>query len=155
MAVSVAMSRLQAYVARMITPRELMDLALARHRQPWNMTLQLAGCALLAFALLLHGALVASMGLVLVAAGFMNLRLAPMRPGRWRTFLDRVLAAEVGWLNSPMGWRKLLRSIIALVIGAVTVWALWTRDVAMLGMLVCLWALYLAYRYNRTTGIDP
>ncbi|KAB1441703.1 hypothetical protein [Pseudodesulfovibrio senegalensis] len=155
MAAPVAMSRVRAYVAGMITPRELMDLALARHRQPWNMTLQLGGCALLALALLLHGALVASMGLVLVGVGFMNLRLAPMRPGRWHTFLDRVLAAEVGWLNAPMGWRKLLRTAVLLGIVSVTFWALWMRDIAVLGMLVCMWAVYLAYRYNRTTGIDP
>ncbi len=148
------MNRVGAYVWGMITPRDLLDLALVRHRQPWNMSFQLAGCAFLVPALLLHSAILVSLGLILVGVGFMNLRLAPMRPGRWHRVLDSVVAAEVRWLNTPMNARKFFRTVVVLGLFTVAVWALWAGDMAMLSLLVAMWAVYLAYRYNRTTGID-
>lgn len=138
----------------MLTPRELMDLALSRHRQPWNFTVQTCGLCCLATALLLHNGLLTATALVLFGVGFLVLPLPPMPPGVWRRSIDRFIAAEVRWLNTPMSWQKLLKGGIWTLILITTIWALWVRELLLLTFLVAMWAVYRAYLYNKTTGID-
>lgn len=138
----------------MRTPRELLDLALSRHRQPWNFTVQACALPCFVLALLLHSAVFASMSIILVGAGFFALPMPAMQPGPWRRTVDRCIAAEVMWLNTPMNWIKLLKTVMWSAILAFAVWALWVGEMLSLGLLVCMGAVYKAYLYNKTTGID-
>lgn len=138
----------------MITPRELLDLAISRHRQPWNFTVQAAGLPFLILALLLHSGLFASMALILFGAGFLSLPMPAMPPGRWRRTVDRWIGAEVNWLNTPMTGKKLLGFFVFLLVAGFSIWALWTNELVSLTFLAGMLAVYRAYLYNKTTGID-
>lgn len=154
MALAVAMQARQAYVWRMLSPQDLMDIALRRHRQPWNMTFQIIGMAFCIPALLFHSSICFSIALIFMGLGFMKLRLAPMPYGRWRNMLDHIVAAEVRWLNTPKTIGTWLRTVFILALLIFIMWALWVQDIATISLIIAVWAVYLAYCYNKTTGID-
>ncbi|WP_147820001.1 hypothetical protein [Salidesulfovibrio onnuriiensis] len=138
----------------MLTPRDLLDLAVSRHRQPWNFTAHCCGLCLMGLALLLHSGLCVAAGLILLGTGLLILPLPPMPPGRWRRSVDRLIAAEVQWINTPMNGKKLFRTLVWAVILGFTVWTLWARELLSLTLLAAMLAVYRAYLYNKTTGID-
>lgn len=68
--------------------------------------------------------------------------------------LDHIVAAEVRWLNTPKTIGTWLRTVFILALLIFIMWALWVQDIATLSLIIAVWAVYLAYCYNKTTGID-
>jgi hypothetical protein len=138
-----------------VTPSELFALALSRHRQPWNFTVHLAAVALFGLALPLHSFLIFSAGLILLGFGFFELVLPDMPPGRWRRLVHAVVEWEKNWSVLPWTFRKWARLCIALLLGCLLVWALWTRDLAVLALFFAFACLARVVAENRAGGIDP
>lgn len=138
-----------------VTPSDLVRLALERHRMEWNWTAHFAALVCLALALLLHSGLLLAAALILLAAGTFDAGLPPMRAGRWQRFVRRGVEWEKNWAAASWDLGKSARFIIFMVGCVVSVWALWTRELATLGLLVGLGLLYWVMLDNLSGGIDP
>ncbi|MEF2232381.1 MAG: hypothetical protein V3571_15720 [Pseudodesulfovibrio sp.] len=138
-----------------VTPARLLDLALARHRSPWNWTVHCAAAVVLVLALPLHSALALSAGLVLFGAGFFRWP-EPLRQGtRWLQFAHRAVEWEKDWIAAPWNRYKWSRFLGFLLVAGVAAWALWTREPATLALLGGFAYLARVVRENRDGGIDP
>ncbi|MFH1912945.1 MAG: hypothetical protein ABIK45_01545 [Pseudomonadota bacterium] len=138
-----------------VTPSQLFALALSRHRQPWNFTVQLAALACFGLALLLHSFLLFATGLILLGFGFYELALPEMPEGRWRRLVRAVVEWEKNWSVLPWTFGKLARFGFVLLLICVLIWALWTRDLAVLALFVAFAYLARVVAENRAGGIDP
>ncbi|MUM77686.1 hypothetical protein GKC30_08575 [Pseudodesulfovibrio sp. F-1] len=138
-----------------VTPSELFALALSRHRQPWNFTVQLAALALFGLALLLHSFLVFAAGLILFGFGFFELPLPEMSDGRWRRVVQASVEWEKNWSVLPWTFAKWAGLCFVLLACCLLVWALWTRDLAVLALFVAFGYLARVVAENRAGGIDP
>ncbi|WP_285906659.1 hypothetical protein [Pseudodesulfovibrio pelocollis] len=138
-----------------VTPSELFALALSRHRQPWNFTVQLAALACFALALLLHSFLLFAAGLILLGFGFFELDLPEMPQGRWRRLVHAAVEWEKNWSVLPWTFRKVARLCFVLLLTGLLIWALWTRDLAVLALFVAFAYLARVVAENRAGGIDP
>jgi len=138
-----------------VTPSELFDLALARHRSPWNWTVHFAALWVLVLVLPTHSALVLSAGLILLAGGFFRWP-APERTGtRWLRFVHKAVEWEKDWIAAPWNRYKWVRFLLFLLLAGVTGWALWNRDLAVLALLAGMGFLFRIMRENKDLGIDP
>jgi len=138
-----------------VTPSELFALALSRHRRPWNFTLQLGAVAVFGLALLMHSFLIFAAGLILFGFGFFELALPEMPDGRWRRLVRAVVEWEKNWSVLPWTFGKWARLCFVLLASGVLVWALWTRDLAVLALFVAFGYLARVVAENRAGGIDP
>ncbi|MGE4193973.1 MAG: hypothetical protein AB7E51_11345 [Pseudodesulfovibrio sp.] len=138
-----------------VTPSSLFELAVRRHRQPWNWSLHCAALALFCCALLWRSYLALSAGAVLFGAGFFELNLGELPAGRWSGLVRRGVEWEKNWSAVPWTWLKWARLGFSLLVGAVLVWALWESELATLMLLACFAVLWRIRRENRESGIDP
>lgn len=138
-----------------VTPSELVGLALARHREPWNWTLHFAALWLLCPALLFHSALFLAAALILSGAGFFRLGLGAPPDNRWFRFVRRCLEWEKNWIAAPWNRHKTGRFVFALAAAVAVVWALWTREPAALALIIGFAVLARVVAENRKNGIDP
>lgn len=138
-----------------ITPSEIFSLALKRHRAPWNWTLHFAALFGFGLTLLLHSYLVFAVTMIVFGTGFFELGLPKAPDNRWFGFVTRGVEWEKNWVAAPWGWYKIRRFIYVLLIGLLTIWALWTRDAAVLALLIGFAFLIRIMRENMDVGIDP
>lgn len=138
-----------------VTPSSLFELAVLRHRQPWNWSLHFAALVLFGCALFGHSYLALAAGVVLFGAGFFELRLGEPPEGWWFERVRRFVEWEKNWSAAPWNRVKWRRLLLAALLGGVLVWALWVRELATLMLMVCFAALLWAQRENRKGGIDP
>lgn len=138
-----------------VTPSELFALAVVRHRQPWNLTLHLAGVGAFALALLLHSYLLLAMALILGGAGFVAYDVGEPPDNGWFRFTAGLVRWERDWASLPWTWRKISRVGLALLLAGVTVWALWVRELATIGLLIGAAALAWVVRDNREKDSWP
>ncbi|MBG0790681.1 MAG: hypothetical protein H0S80_09315 [Desulfovibrionaceae bacterium] len=138
-----------------VTPSELLTLALARHREPWNRTLHAASLACLCPALFLHSYLLVAAALILLGAGFFRLGLGAPPDNRWFRFTARAVEWEKNWLAAPWNWSKIWRFCFAVIAATALVWALWTGDMAALALAVGFGVLVRVAVENKKNGINP
>ena len=138
-----------------MTPSDLLRLALERHRRPWNWTLQFAGLVCFALALLFHSYLWLAVSLILAGAGFFELRLPEPGDSAWFRFVRGRVEWEKNWAAFPWTWRKGWRFGAVVLLSMAAMWAMWTRDLAVLTLMVAMGALVAVARKNREQGIDP
>lgn len=138
-----------------VTPSELLRLAMKRHRMEWNWSVHFAAMVNFGLALLLHSWLLTATTLILLAAGCFDFGLGPLPEGRWQRLVHRGLEWERNWSVAEWDFGKSARFAIFLVALVTSVWALWTRDLAMLGLLFGFGFLYWVMLDNLSGGIDP
>lgn len=138
----------------MIRPRDLMDTALSRHRQPWNFTMQAFALPCIILALAFHSGLWLASAIIFIGVGFLVLPLPPMRPGRWRRMIDKAIALEVRLLNTPSNKKKIAKTTVFTLVLLLGAWALWAGELLWISFVVGLAAVYRAYVYNKSTGIS-
>lgn len=138
-----------------VTPSEIFDLALERHRRPWNFTVQSVAVLCFGLTLLLHSFLLFATSLILFGAGFLDLALPDMPRGRWRAFVHAFVEWERNWSALPWSFGKCARLGFVLLFGCLLVWALWTRDLAVLALFAGFGYLARVVGENREGGIDP
>jgi hypothetical protein len=138
-----------------VTPSELVALALARHREPWNWTFHFAALGLLFPTLLFHSYLFLAAALILFGAGFFRLDLDVPPDNRWFRFVHRGLEWEKNWIAAPWNRHKTGRFAFALATAVITIWALWTREPAALALIVGFTVLAFVVAENKKKGIDP
>jgi len=138
-----------------VTPSEIFELALERHRRPWNWTLHFAGLAGLALTLLLHSYLMLATTLIVMGAGFFELNLPPMKIGRWRRFATAGVEWERDWLAAPWNWRKIWRFGVFLIILIIVIVSLWMQEPVAVSLIIAFAYLAKVVRENIEGGIDP
>lgn len=137
-----------------LKPADLIKLALSRHREPWNWTFHIAGLCAFALCLLFHSYLLFASTLIFIGTGFYALKLRPMRKGRWLTFQKQAVEWEKDWIAYPWTYSKWWRFLVILLVAAVFMWALWTRDIAVLCLYVAGAYFVKVVRENKAKGID-
>lgn len=138
-----------------ITPSDIFDLALSRHREPWNWTLHFAGLAGFTLTLLLHSYLMFAVSLIIFGAGFFQLNLPPLPENRWLRFVHSAVEWEKNWVAAPWNWHKTWRFGFVLLITYITIWALWTRDAVVLALLIGFGYLIKVVLENLEYDIRP
>lgn len=138
-----------------VTPAELAELALKRHREPWNWTIQFAALPLACLTFLTHSYLLAATTLILISAGFLHLKMDEAPDNRWFRFVHAAVEWEKNWIAAPWNWYKGLRFLFFLLVSALTIWALWTHELATLGLLLGFAVLVRVVRENKQDGIEP
>lgn len=139
----------------MFTPRQLLNRAFANRRNPWNWLLHLLGGVFFLLALLFHSSTLFGLALGLGGVGFLNLHLPPGADNAFIKLAQAGLNLEDALRAMPRGWRKWL--ILSGLIFAATFafWALWTRAVLALCLLVGFGILARVAALNRANGIKP
>lgn len=138
--------------------RKLLELVLARHRNPWNFTVQALCLPLLAFGLWLHSAALLALAILGLAASLFafgmpdmsGTGLAPLVP-----LIERALAAEQRWRDRPAGRKRQLRTALLALGLLFLAFILWTNDLPLLALTIGGIALYRVMRQNKADGIDP
>ncbi|WFS62220.1 hypothetical protein LF599_16395 [Pseudodesulfovibrio thermohalotolerans] len=138
-----------------VTPSSLFALAVSRHRQPWNWCLHVAALVLFCLALLAHGYLLLAVSLILLGAGFFELKLPDLPDNRWFRLARRGVEWEKNWSAAPWNRVKWTRLLFFFALAGLTVWALWVRELATLMLLIGFAVLVRVMRENRKSGIDP
>ena len=138
-----------------VTPSELFELAVTRHRQPWNLSLHCAGAGLFALALLAHSYLLLAAALILLGAGFLALEQGVPPDNGWFRRMAAVAEWEKDWASLPWNWRKIWRFGLAVLLCLIAVWALWTGEPAAIGLLIGGAALAWVIRDNREKDAWP
>lgn len=137
-----------------VTPSEILALALERHRRPWNWTLHCIGLLGLAVTMLLHSYLMLATSLILLGAGFFDFDLPEPRRNRWFAWVREAVEWEKDWVAYPWTFRKTWRFFFAILVAGITIWALWTREASVIGLLIGFAYLTRVVRENRDSGID-
>ncbi|XXJ21286.1 hypothetical protein ACR42D_17460 [Desulfovibrio caledoniensis] len=138
-----------------VTPSSLFALAVIRHRQPWNWSLHCAALVLFCLTLLAHSYLMLAASLILLGAGFFELKLDEPPGNRWFKFARRGVEWEKDWSAAPWNRVKRVRLVFALLAAGFAVWALWVRELAGLMLVAGFAVLAWVVRQNRENGIDP
>lgn len=138
-----------------ISPAELLALALARHQTPWNWTLHCVALFGFMLTLLFHSYLMLAVTLILFGAGFFDLGLPDSPDNRWLVFVRRRVEWEKDWIAYPWSFRKVSRFFFVLLLGCVLIWALWTGEPAALALFVGFAFLIKVLAENKAGGIDP
>lgn len=138
-----------------VTPSHLFDLAVRRHREPWNWTLHFAALVGFALTLLLHSYLMLAASLILFGAGLFDLGMPDLPDNRWGRFVHDAVEWEKNWAVMPWTFRKTWRFAFVVVVALICTWALWVREPSALGLLIGFAYLVKIYRENRESGIDP
>ena len=137
-----------------VIPSELFDLALVRHRQPWNWSLHCAALVLFCLTLLAHSYLLLAASLILLGTGFLALDLDRPPGNRWFGLVDSMVEWEKNWAAAPWGWYKRARLLFTVCLTVAVIWALWTCELAALGLLMGFAALAWVVRDNRKNNAD-
>ncbi|BCS88597.1 hypothetical protein [Pseudodesulfovibrio sediminis] len=137
------------------SPSELFDLALKRHRQPWNWTLQFAGIMLLGLTLAAHSYLLLAASMILFGAGFYELHMPEPSENLWFRFVSGGIQWEKNWVATPWTFGKIFKCCVTLALLAVTVWALVVREIGTIGLLIGFLALARVVVENRDSGVEP
>lgn len=137
-----------------VTPSELFGLALKRHREPWNWTLHCASLLAFALTLLLHSYLLFATSLILLGAGFFDLKMPEPPKNRWFKFAEEGVEWEKDWVAYPWTFRKIWRFAFVVLVSLIVCWVLVTRELSALGMLMGFAYLIKVVRDNRESGID-
>jgi hypothetical protein len=137
-----------------VTPSSLFALAVSRHRQPWNWSLHLAALILFGLALFAHGYLLLAASLILLGAGFFDLRLDGPPDNRWFRLVRSGVEWEKNWSAAPWNRVKWSRLLFAVLAAGLCVWALWARELAAVMLLAGFAVLAWVVRQNRENGID-
>lgn len=138
-----------------ITPQELFRLAIERHREPWNWTLQFAAAVVFCLALLFHSSLLVTAALILFGVGFMKLHMDEPPDNRWFRFVARSVEWEKNWESTPWTWIKITKCMFVLAATGLLLWALWVREPATLGLFFGFVVLYKVMLENIDSGIEP
>lgn len=138
-----------------VTPSDIFRLALERHRMPWNWTLHAAAIFGFGLTLLLHSPLMLSASLILLGTGFFDIKMPEMPDGRWRRLVLSAVEWEKNWVAAPWNRYKWWRFLFVLAVSLMIIWALWTRDLAAIGLLVGFGYLIRVMRENIEGGVDP
>lgn len=138
-----------------VTPSELFNLALSRHRQPWNWTLQFAALGLLCLTLLFHSFLFLAAAVIFFGTGFFQLGLDDPPENGWFRFVAAGVEWEKNWVAAPWNWHKIWRFGFVLLVSAALIWALWVREPAALAIFVGFAVLARVVFENKDGGIVP
>jgi len=138
-----------------ITPHQLFRLAIRRHREPWNWTLQFAAAIAFCQAMLFHNSLFFATALILFGTGFMRLCMTKPPDNRWFRFVARFVEWEKNWESTPWTWSKVMKFTGVLVILVLLFWALWVRELATIGLIFGFCVLHNVMRQNIENGIKP
>ena len=138
-----------------VTPSALFDLAVARHREPWNWTLHASAAGLFCLALLAHSFLLLAASMILGGVGFLRLDLETPPDNLWFRIVASAVTWERNWAAAPWNRGKWSRFLLTCSLTGVAVWALVIRELAVLGLLVCVAALIRVAWENRQNGIKP
>lgn len=136
-------------------PSDLAQLALRRHREPWNWTFHFTALCMLCTALLLHSSLLTAAALIFFGTGFFPLNLDPPPDNRWFRFVRRAVEKEKNWAAAPWNRHKTGWFCLGLAIVSIVIWALWVREPATLALLLGFAVLARVVEENRRGGIDP
>ncbi|MCJ2165860.1 MULTISPECIES: hypothetical protein [unclassified Pseudodesulfovibrio] len=137
-----------------VTPSELFDLALVRHRQPWNWSLHCASMVLFCLTLLAHSYLLLASSMILFGTGFFSLNLGDPPQNRWFGFVAACVEWEKNWVAAPWNWVKWSRLLFVVCLAGAIAWVLWTRELAGIGLLVGFAALVRVVKENKDNGVD-
>lgn len=138
-----------------VTPSDIFDLAIKRHREPWNWTLHFVGLCGFGMTMLTHSFLFFAASLIVFGAGFFELGLPPVKEGRWLRFARACIEWEKNWVATPWNWHKTWRFVVVMGVAAVAVWALWTRDMGLLLLFLGFGYLIRVMMDNRDGGVKP
>lgn len=129
-----------------------------RHINPWNWWTQAFCLALAVPGLWLHDAALLALALLGLGAGFLDLKLPPMRRLglAWPENLTAwAIRHELLWLQRPWDRNKKIQAAAAALALPLLGLALWTQDIpALLAALGAGFLLGVA-RDNKRKGIDP
>jgi len=138
-----------------VTPAQLFTLALERHRQPWNWTIQFITLWMFGLTLLFHSYLLLVTSFILLGAGFYQLNLPPAPDNFWFSFVEKSVEWEKNWFGAPWNFIKWYRFLFVVAVAGVVIWALWTAELAMLGLVMGFVYLARVMVENKMGGIDP
>lgn len=138
-----------------ITPAHLFELAIERHRQPWNWTSQFTALGLFCLTLLLHSYLLLAATLIFFGAGFFRMQLPEPPNNRWFRFVTAAVEWEKDWIAAPWNWDKSWRFGLALIMTIAAIWAFWKQEPAAIALLICFAFLARVVFENKNAGIDP
>lgn len=138
-----------------VTPSDIFELAVNRHREPWNWTLHFAAMCGFAATMLTHSFLMFAASLIVFGAGFFELGLPPMGDGRWLKFVKERIEWEKNWAAAPWNWHKIWRLAVVVLLSGVAIWALWTRDAGVLLLFLGFGYLVRVMKENMSGGIKP
>ncbi|WP_247648428.1 hypothetical protein [Pseudodesulfovibrio sp. zrk46] len=138
-----------------VTPSELFQLALKRHQEPWNWTLHFIGVVGFAITLFAHSYLMFAASLIIFGAGFFDLKMPKPVKNSWFALVAGAVEWEKDWLSTPWNWYKIWRFGFVMTVLAITIWALVTRDGAVLCAIVGFAYLIKIMRENIDAGIEP
>ena len=138
-----------------ITPAELFTLALKRHQQPWNWSLQFSALWLFGLTLLFHSYLLLAVTFIIVGTGFFQLNLPKNLENRWFSFVEEGIEWEKNWIAAPWNFYKWKRFLFVLFVAGVLVWALWSREYASLLLITGFAYLVKVMVENKSAGIEP
>lgn len=139
----------------MVTPAQLLNLALERHHQPWNWSLHFVALWLFGLTLLFHSYLLLAATFIILGTGLFQLNLSQNPGNRWFSFVDDGVEWEKNWIAAPWGFYKWRRFLFILVVTGILIWALWTREYATLLLIVGFAYLVTVMVENKSSGIDP
>lgn len=132
--------------------------AISRHCAPWNWSLHVSGLAILAVGLWNHSPALLFLSAAALAGGFFKIPLPPMKNCGLSGFEDwtaGIIKSEKNWLESPMSWKKGRQATIIAIAIVLSVWALWSREMAALALLAGFAVLATVLMENKKKGIDP
>ncbi|MGL1863298.1 MAG: hypothetical protein OCC46_12305 [Pseudodesulfovibrio sp.] len=136
------------------TPTEIIKLALKRHREPWNWTLQCAALVGLGATMLTQSYLMLAFTLILFGVGFFALNMPEMQDNPWLRFVKRMVEWEKNWIAYPWTFHKCWRLAVTVLVACVVIWAFWTREAAVIGLLIGFVYLIKVVRSNKENEID-
>ncbi len=137
-----------------VTPSELITLALKRHRMPWNWTLHCAALVAFALTMLFHSYLILATSMIFFGAGFYDLNMPTPPDNRWFQFVHKGVEWEKDWVAYPWSFSKTWRFAFTVVVATIISWALWTREPGTIGLLIGFAYLIKVVRENKKGGID-
>ncbi|NDV19628.1 hypothetical protein GO013_09375 [Pseudodesulfovibrio sp. JC047] len=138
-----------------ITPSDLFQLATQRHRQPWNWSLHFTALISCCLAVLFHSPFFLTATIILGAVGFLELRMKTTPNTRWFRFVHAGIEWEKDWFATPWNTGKWTRFLLVFCIAIFFLWALWSRELAALALIIGFGALIRVMVENYKNGIKP
>ncbi len=132
--------------------------AIDAHCNPWNWGLHVLGLAVLAFGLWNHSFALLFISAAALVGGFFRIPLPPMKDAGLSGFegwTKGIRQAEKTWLEKPLSWKKGKQATTIVLALVLTVWALWSHELAALGLMAGFAVLAAVLIENKKKGIDP
>jgi len=137
------------------TPTKLLELAIERHRKPWNWTIQFAGVSLLCLTLLAHSYLLLAASLILLGTGFLDLNMDDPPDNRWFKFVTAGVEWEKNWVALPWNFAKIFKFTLVMIILGALIWVLVVRELAAIGLFIGFVYLARVVIENKESGVEP